>query len=150
MLTYDDLTVGQTFPLGPKTVSEGEIIAFAEKFDPQPFHLEADSEQARQVGGLIASGWHTCSMFMRMMVDSFLLESTSQGSAGLDEVRWLRPVRPGDTLKGTATVKAMRPSRSRPDLGLVDFAYRLNNQHGEIVMTIRGNGMLLTAAGANR
>ena len=141
-LTYRDFDIGRTFPLGPKTVSEEEIIEFAEEFDPQPFHLDASSPQAEQVGGLIASGWHTCSIFMRMMVDSYLTKTASQGSAGLEEVRWLRPVRPGDVLSGTATVTGKRISKSKPYLGLVDFDYVLNNQNDEPVMTIKGMGMV--------
>ncbi|MFD0916393.1 MaoC family dehydratase [Pseudahrensia aquimaris] len=142
MLTYDNLAIGQEFALGPKLVTAEEIIEFASEFDPQPFHLDPESDQAAQVGGLIASGWHTCSMFMRMMCDGFILDSTSQGSAGLDEVRWLLPVRPGDRLTGTARVVEKRVPKSRPDLGMVQFEYTLNNQNGETVMTIKGNGML--------
>lgn len=142
MLSYDDLVIGQEFKLGPRQVTAEEIIAFAEQFDPQPFHLESDSDQAQQVGGLIASGWHTCSIFMRMMCDAFILDSTSQGSAGLDKVKWLKPVRPGDTLTGWARVLEKRVPKSRPDLGMVQFEYGLTNQKDETVMIIIGNGML--------
>ena len=144
MLVCDDFWEGRVFKLGPRMVTADEIVEFAEEFDPQPFHLDEDSEQAKLVGGLIASGWHTCSIFMRMMCDAFILGSTSQGSAGLDNVRWLKPVRPGDELSGTATVVSPRVSKSKPDLGFVQFDYELRNQKGDIVMTITGNGMIST------
>ncbi len=142
MLTYEDFTPGRVFQLGPRKVSAEEIIEFAEEFDPQPFHIDAGSEQAAQVGGLIASGWHTCSIFMRMLCDSYLLDTASLGSAGLDEVRWLRPVRPGDILSGSATVTDRRVSSKRANLGLVSFDYELHNQQDQPVMTIRGMGMM--------
>lgn len=142
MLTYEDYPLGRVFELGPKTITKEEIIEFASEFDPQPFHIDETSLQAENVGGLIASGWHTSSIFMRMMCDAFLLETASQGSAGLEEVRWLSPVRPGDTLHGTAEVVGRRVSRSNPKLGLVDFAYELRNQNNETVMTVRGMGMI--------
>ena len=142
MLTYEDFTLDRRFPLGPRTITAEEIISFAQKYDPQPFHLEAESEQASSVGGLIASGWHTCAITMRMMCDAYLLDSASQGSGGLDEVRWLKPVRPGDTLTGEAVVLDRRVSSKRPTLGLVMFQYNLQNQNGETVITIKGMGML--------
>jgi len=146
-LTFEDFPVGAVFPLGPITVTEDEIIGFANEFDPQPFHTDPDSPQAAQVGGLIASGWHTCSLLMRMMCDSYLVRSASQGSSGLDEVRWLRPVRPGDTLSGTSTVTSSRISRSNPLRGIVIFQYEVQNQNGEAVMEVSGSGMVETAAG---
>ena len=142
MLTYEDFTLGRSFSLGPKTITAEEIISFAERYDPQPFHLEAESEQAETVDGLIASGWHTCAITMRMMCDAYLLDSASQGSGGLEEIRWLRPVRPGDTLSGEAIVLDRRISSRRPNLGLVTFQYSLQNQNGETVITIKGMGML--------
>ncbi len=148
MLTYEDFPVGKVIELGPRTVTAEEIVAFASKFDPQPFHLDGGSEQAKQTGGLIASGWHTSSILMRMMCDAYLLESASQGSAGLDEIRWIKPVRPGDTLTGTATVVDGRVSRSRPDLGLLQMAYELRNQNDEVVMTVRGSGMVKVSGAA--
>ncbi len=144
MLTYDDFTLDRSFPLGPRTISEEEILEFAKEFDPQPFHLDANSEQAKQVGGLIASGWHTCSILMRMLCDSYILESASQGSGGLDRVRWTKPVRPGDTLSGAATVTSRRVSKSNPKLGLVGFEYTLQNQHAETVMITTGMGIIDT------
>ena len=144
MLTYDDFPIGRSFQLGPRTITAEEIIEFAEEFDPQPFHLDANSEQAKQVGGLIASGWHTCSILMRMMCDSYILDTASQGAAGLESVRWLKPVRPNDTLSGSATVTSRRVSKSNPQLGLVGFDYSLKNQNNETVMIIIGMGMIDT------
>ncbi|MEE9376202.1 MAG: MaoC family dehydratase [Rhizobiaceae bacterium] len=144
MLIYDDFTIGRCFELGPRTVSKEEIVEFAKEFDPQPFHLDAESEQAKQVGGLIASGWHTCSIFMRMMCDAYILDTASQGSAGLEEVRWLKPVRPNDTLSGTAKVVSRRVSKSNAKLGLVGLDYSLENQKGETVLKITGMAMIDT------
>ena len=148
MLFYDDFPLGRQFELGPRKVSAEEIIEFSKEFDPQPFHLDAQSDQAQMVGGLIASGWHTSSLFMKMMCDAYILESASQGSAGLDSVKWLKPVRPGDELSGTATVVARRVSKSRPDIGFVQFDYEMVNQNAEVVMTISGNGMIKTGESA--
>lgn len=142
MLTLKDFPVGKVLPLGPRTVTVDEIIEFAREFDPQPFHLDANSEQAKAVGGLIASGWHTSSLLMAMMCESYLLDTASEGSGGLDEVRWHIPVRPDDVLSGTATVLSSRVSKSKPDIGLVNFDYVLNNQAGEKVLTVQGMGMV--------
>lgn len=130
--------------MGPKTVTQEEIIAFAEKYDPQPFHTDPGSEMADSVGGLIASGWHTCGIMMRMICDAYLLDSASMGAPGLDEVRWLIPVRPGDTLTGTTTVLDRRISKSRPELGLLTLEYELKNQNGETVLLTKGTGMMAT------
>lgn len=142
MLHYEDFAIGQVFDLPAHTVTEAEIVEFASEFDPQPFHLDGNSEQAQQVGGLIASGWHTSAIQMRMICDGYLLESASQGSPGLDEVRWLRPVRPGDTLSGVAEVTDRRVSKSRPEIGIVSFVYRMTNQDGKDVMVTKGVGMV--------
>ncbi|MEP0940333.1 MAG: MaoC family dehydratase [Rhizobiaceae bacterium] len=129
------------FDFPPYEVTAEEIKEFAQEFDPQPFHLDENSEQAKQVGGLIASGWHTSGIQMRMICDGFLLDSTSQGSPGLEQVRWLNVVRPGDTLSGTAEVVGRRVSKSRPELGIVSFVYRMVNQRDEEVMVTKGVGM---------
>lgn len=142
MLTFNDFDVGRVFEFPSRTVTEEEIIEFAKEFDPQPFHTDPDSEEAKAMGGLIASGWHTSSIWMRMMCDAYLLDTASQGSPGLEEVRWHRPVRPGDTLYGTAEVMGARVSKSREEIGLLDLKYEMHNQHGEIVMTSRGSGMV--------
>jgi len=145
LLTYEDFTIGREFPLGPKTISKQEIIEFAQNYDPQPFHLDGDSQQAQLVGGLIASGWHTSSILMRMLCDAYLLDTQSQGSGGLDEVKWTLPVRPGDTLSGAAKVLSRRISKSKPELGIVGFEYKLENQNGEQVIHVTGMGMINVA-----
>ena len=146
MPTFEEFTVGRIFELPPYTITEQEIVEFAQEFDPQPFHLDGSSEQAQQVGGLIASGWHTSSIMMHMICDGYLLDSPSQGSPGLEEVRWLNVVRPGDTLSAEAEVTASRVSKSRPELGIVSFSYRMWNQHGEDVLRTKGVGMFSTSS----
>jgi len=145
---FEDFHVGQVIEMGPRTVSREEIIRFAEKFDPQPFHIDETAAKATMFGGLIASGWHTMSMCMRMMVDGFISESASLGSAGIDELRWLKPVRPGDSLSLTMEVTETLPSKSKPDRGTVKSSYRMRNQKGELVMTLKGTGMFSRRAGA--
>jgi acyl dehydratase len=142
MLVFDDFEIGRAFPLGPKLVTSQEIIEFAAEFDPQPFHLDPESPQAELVGGLIASGWHTCAMVMAMMCESYLLNTASLGSGGLESIRWLHPVRPGDTLTGEAKVMDRRVSASNPKMGIVTFAYGLQNQDGTKVLAINGTGFV--------
>jgi len=141
---FDDLAVGQTFALGPKHVTAGEIVAFASEFDMQPMHLDEEAGKASLLGGLAASGWHTCAMFMRMACDTLLLDSTSQGAPGVEYARWRRPVLAGDTLSGEAEVIALRRSEKRPQLGYVTFRHRLRNQRGELVFELEHAGMFLT------
>jgi acyl dehydratase len=148
MRAFEDFAVGFTVPLGPYKVTREETIAFAREFDPLPFHLDEAAADASMLGGLSASGWHTCAMMMRMMVDGFLAGSTSQGSPGVDFVKWLRPVRPGDTLDGTMTVVEARPSRSRPTLGIARLRNELRNQSGETVLEAEYSVMLLTREAA--
>ncbi|RJF98416.1 MaoC family dehydratase [Noviherbaspirillum saxi] len=138
---FEDFEVGKTIEVGTRTVTEEEILEFATKFDPQPFHVDKDAAGKSIYGSIIASGWHTCSMMMRMMVDGFLREAASMGSPGVDEVRWIKPVRPGDTLKVSTTVLDVRPSGSKPDRGIVMTEWRAINQHGELVVTVKGMGM---------
>jgi len=132
---WEDFVQGSVTELGPRQVSADEIVAFASRYDPQPMHL--DDAGAREAGldGLIASGWHTCAMLMRMIADDFDGRTASLGSPGVDEVRWLKPVRPGDRLTARRTVTATRPSNSRPDVGFVMCAFEVVNQAGEVVMT---------------
>ncbi len=141
---YDDLTEGSVIALGSKTVLPDEIIEFAQEFDPQPMHLDEAAGRASILGGLSASGWHTCAMFMRLLCDGFLLDSSSQGSPGLEYVRWKRPVLAGDTLTGRATVTGRRLSKSRPTVGLVTIRSELANQRGETVLELENTGMFLT------
>jgi acyl dehydratase len=141
---YEDFVEGGSIVLGEKTVTAAEIIEFASEFDPQPMHLDEAAGKASILGGLSASGWHSCSMFMRMMYDGLLLDSTSQGSPGLDFVRWKRPVIAGDTLTGRATVVKKRISSSRPGLGFVTVLGSMVNQRDEIVLEVQNTGMFLT------
>lgn len=138
---WEDFHVGDVREFGAMTVRREDIIDFARRFDPQPFHLDDAGGRATPYGGLIASGWHTCALAMRMMCDEYLLDAASLGSPGLDSVRWTAPVRPGDTLRMRLTVLGTRAMRSRPDAGLVDTRWELFNQRGELVLDMRGWGM---------
>ncbi|MBC3885955.1 MaoC family dehydratase [Undibacterium griseum] len=138
---FEDFVPGNIIQLGQRTVSEDEIIEFAEKFDPQSFHVDKEAAKNSIFGGVIASGWHTCSMIMRMVVDGFIADSSSMGSPGVDEVRWILPVRPGDTLTVTAETVASIPSSSKPDRGVVHTVWKAVNQDGKTVCTIKGMGM---------
>ncbi|WP_317201565.1 MaoC family dehydratase [Janthinobacterium sp.] len=140
-LYFEDFYVGQELRLGARLVTEEEIIAFARQFDPQPFHLDQEAAAGSIFGGVIASGWHTCSMMMRMVVDGVLNGSSSMGSPGLDCVRWIRPVRGGDTLSVVYVTKEVRASASKPDRGVVVSLWQASNQHGELVATVEGMGM---------
>jgi acyl dehydratase len=133
---FEDLPVGFTTSHGPVTVGEDAIVGFAAEFDPQPMHLDRVAGEASLLRGLAASGWHTCALFMRMLCDGLLLDSTSMGSPGVDELKWLRPVRPGDALTLNATVVDARASRSRPEVGLVRFEFVVTNQRAEAVMSM--------------
>lgn len=138
---FEDFHPGQEIDLGERTVSEEEIIAFARQFDPQPFHIDRDAASASIYGGVIASGWHTCSLMMRMVVDGLMGSSSSMGSPGLDGVRWLRPLRAGDTLRVRYLTTQVKASSSKPDRGVVWSTWTATNQHGEEVCTIEGMGM---------
>ena len=135
-LHWEDLTPGSVEEYGPRLVTREEIIAFAAEFDPQPMHLDEDAARQTMLGGLGASGWHSCAMAMRLMADGFLLDSTSMGSPGVEETRWLKPVRPGDRLTLRRTVLDARASNSRPDRGFVRFLFELLNHDGARVMTL--------------
>jgi acyl dehydratase len=140
---FEDFEVDKTIDVGSCTMTEEEIMDFASKYDPQPFHVDKAAAAKSIYGGIIASGWHTCGVIMRLMVDGFLSKAASMGSPGVDEVRWLKPVRPGDTLSVSTTVLEMRPSTSKPDRGVVVSEWRAKNQHGELVATVKGMGMFL-------
>lgn len=148
--SYDDFVEGACLDIGSKHVTSEEIVAFASEFDPQPMHLDEEAGRASILGGLSASGWHTCAMFMRMLCDAFLLDSTSQGSPGIDSVRWKNPVLAGDTLSGRVTIRAKRMSKSRPGLGFVSMRSELANQRGETVFELENTGMFLTREAAGQ
>ena len=139
--------VGITVDLGSHTFQPDEIKAFAAKYDPQPFHLDEEKAAKSVFGRLCASGWHTCSIFMRMMCDAFVLDSTSQGAPGVDYAKWRKPVLAGDTLTGRTVVTGKRLSAKRPTLGFVTCRHELVNQRGEIVLEMANTGMFLTRDG---
>jgi acyl dehydratase len=138
---WEDFRVGDRAPLGSRTVSAAETVAFAREYDPQPFHVDEAAAKQSMYGGLIASGWHTVSLVMRMMVDAYLNESASLGSPGVENVRWLKPVRPGDTIRAEREVLETRASSSRPQMGIVKTRWLVYNQHDELVMSMEGYGM---------
>jgi acyl dehydratase len=140
-LSYEDLEVGKTYVVGSHTFKRDEVVHFAEQFDPQPFHLSEAAGEASMFGGLVASGWHTCSVMMGMLVRNFLKDSTSMGSPGIDEIRWIKPTRVGDTLTMTNSVLGKRVSQSKPDRGIVETQWEGRNQHGELIVTVRSKAL---------
>jgi acyl dehydratase len=138
---FEDFKVGDVMVMGERTIGKEEMIAFAREFDPQPFHIDEDAAKQSSFGGLIASGWHTCALVMRMMCDHHLNQSASLGSPGLDNIRWLKPVRPGDTLTAARVIVEARPSQSKPTVGIIKSRWEVHNQRGELVMTMEGFGM---------
>jgi len=134
----EDFTPGQIIELGPRAVSESEIIAFARQFDPQDFHLDAAAAKKSDFGGLVASGWHTVAMCMRLIADGYLMDAASLGSPGIDQLRWVKPVRPGDALRLSVRVGAVTPSQSKPDRGVIRAEFTLRNQRDETVLTMKG------------
>ena len=141
MRYFEDFAEGQVYDLGETTVTEEEILDFARRYDPQSFHIDRAAAKKSMYGGLIASGWHTGSLFMGLMVRGLLLDSTSLGSAGIDEMRWLKPVRPGDRLRARLTITSTRPSSKRTDRGTVFTLGELFNQLEECVFFVRSSGM---------
>lgn len=146
---WEDFYPGQVREIGGYSLSEEEIIEFAKKYDPQPFHTDIEAAKHTFFGGLIASGWQTASLCMRMLCDLYLLEAASLGSPGVDELRWVKPVRPGDTLRLQTTVLETRASKSRPDMGTVRHRSEVYNQHGELVLHMSGVGMFRRRSPAN-
>ena len=138
---WEDFPVGNVRDFGGTPVMRDAVIEFARQFDPQPFHVDEEAARNSLFGGLCASGWHTCAMAMRMMCDGYLLDSASLGSPGIDNLRWLKPVFPGDTLRVRMTVLAARPMASRPTVGLVQSHWDVRNQHDQSVLTMEGWGM---------
>ena len=136
MRYFEDFREGEVFELGGRRVERDEIVAFAREYDPQPFHVDEEAAKESPYGGLIASGWHTLAIGARLMVDAVLRDSSGFGSPGLEEVRWLKPVRPGDELRGRATVLETRPSERDPGRGTVRWLFELRNQDGELVCSL--------------
>ncbi|MFM0286309.1 MaoC family dehydratase [Paraburkholderia megapolitana] len=140
-LSYEDMEVGTTTVVGSHTFERDEILRFASEFDPQPFHLDDAAAAASPFGTLVASGWHTCSVLMGLMVRNLLADSTSMGSPGIDEIRWIKPVRVGDTITLKNSVLDKRVSESRPDRGIVATMWEGFNQDGEKVVVVRSKGI---------
>lgn len=139
---FEDYTPGHVYELGTVTVSEAEIIDFARQFDPQYFHIDPEKAKSSRFGGIIASGWHTIGVTMRLYVDHYLSHVASLASPGIDEVRWPNPVRPGDILKVRVSVLEARPSRSKPDRGVVRARIEAINQRDEQVLSMIGISIL--------
>ena len=135
-VSYEDLEVGKAYEIGSHTFGREEIVQFAQQYDPQPFHLSEAAGEASHFGGLVASGWHTCSVMMGLLVRNFLEGSTSMGSPGIDEIRWIKPVRVGDTITLTNNIVSKRISQSKPDRGIVETRWDCRNQHGGIVASV--------------
>lgn len=132
---FEDLRPGEVTVLGSVTVTADDIVEFAEAWDFQPMHLREEEGRDTFLGRLTASGWHTCCILMRLMCDSFLLRAASLGAPGVEEVRWIKPVLPGDSLTARRIVLDKRLSRSCPDRGVIRCRYELTNQRGDTVMT---------------
>lgn len=140
---FEAYTAGAVFEAGTVTISEADITTFARLYDPQAFHTDSEAARSSPYGGLIASGWHTVALTMRQLIDHVFGETTGLGSPGVDELRWIVPVRPGDTLTVRLTVLEARPSRSKPDRGLIRFQVEATNQDGILAMSLVGLGFIL-------
>ena len=139
---WDDYEIGQKFDLGSTSFTADEIVDFARQYDPQSFHVDAAAARQSMFGCLFASGWHVTAKLMRLFVDNYVDQRTALGSPGVDEVRWLKPVRPGDKLSASVECAGKVPSKSRPEMGIVHEQWRATNQKGELVMTLKGTNMV--------
>lgn len=135
-LHWEDFQPGAVAVYGPRLVTREEIVAFAAEFDPQPMHLDEAAGSATLLGGLGASGWHSCCLLMRMIADGFLLDSSSMGGPGVEEVRWLKPLRPGTRIRVRKTVLDARASNSRPGMGLVKFLFEVLDERDDVITTL--------------
>lgn len=138
----EDFAPDMVFEFGDRLVTAAEVVAFAREYDPQPFHLDEEAGKATHFGGLVASGWQTAGFMMRMLVDHMLSPQTSLGSPGLDELRWLKPVRPGDRLRVRVRILEVKRSRSRPEMGTIRQTTEVLNQKDEVVMSTISIGMV--------
>ena len=138
---FEDFPVGMVVEIPGPTLTRESIVEFASRYDPQPFHVDEAAAKESDFGGLIASGWHTVSLAMRMICDAYLLDAASLGSPGVNQVRWLKPVRPGDTIRLRMSVLEAKPSMSKPDRGTVLHRWEVLNQKDEIVLSMEGYGM---------
>lgn len=138
---FEDYPVGETAEFGDHLVTEEEVLDFARRYDPQPFHLDAAAAAQSIYGGIISSGWMSAAIAMRLMVDHYISPKASMGSPGIDELRWIQPVRPGDRLRMRVTVLEARASQSKPDRGMILLLWEALNQQSTVVMTLKGWGM---------
>ena len=136
MRYLEDFSVGECIPLSPRQVSEEDIVAFAQQFDPQPFHTHPTHPRTQALGGLLASGWHTSALFMAMAVEAYMADAAIMTSPGVDKLRWLAPLRPGDTVQGEVIITGVRASRSKPDRGILTTSVRLWQQTGVDVLSL--------------
>jgi acyl dehydratase len=146
---WEDFTPGRVFEFEPREVSRDEIVEFAAAFDPQPMHLDEEAARAGMLGTLVASGWHSCCLLMRMLSDGLLSQSHFLGAPGIEEVRWLKPLYPGGSVRALATVLETRASRSRPQIGFVKFLFELVDSSGARVMTLTVSPMFARRAAAD-
>ena len=140
-LYWEDFTPGMCVTCGPKKVTREEIIEFSSQFDPQPMHLDEEAAKESVFGALAASGWHSCAILMSMLCEGYLLNSSSMGAPGVDEVKWLMPIHANDTLMVKVTVLETRSSASRPTMGLTRMNYEMTNQNNDVVMTMHNTAM---------
>jgi acyl dehydratase len=140
---FEDFTPGWTFESGPRTLTAAAIAAFAREWDPQAYHTDEARARESPYGGLIASGWQTAGVAMRLMCDGYLLESSCVGSPGIDELKFLKPVRPGDALRFRSTVVEAAPSKTKPNRGTVTFRWEVINQRGEVALSMMGKQLFL-------
>ncbi len=138
---FEDFEPGHMTEIQGPTLTREEIVEFASRFDPQPFHVDEEKAKQSIYRGIIASGWHTVSLCMRMICDAYLLDSASMGSSGVDQIRWLIPVRPGDAISLRMTVLETNVSKTRPEMGIVRHRWDVFNQNQELVMEMTGTGL---------
>ena len=138
---FEDYRAGESFEFGQYTVTQEEIIEFSQKYDPQYFHTDPQAAKESLYGGLIASGWMSGAIAMRMMCDHFISQVSGMGSPGVDRLRWILPVRAGDTLHMRVTVTEARRSQSKPDRGVITLSQEMINQHGQVVMSLESKGL---------
>ena len=139
---WEDFKIGDVAVYGPRLVTREEIVAFAAEFDPQPMHLDEAAASATLLGGLAGSGWHSCALMMRMMADGFLLDSASMGAPGVEDVNWLKPLRPGTQVRLRVSVLETRASNSRPGMGLTRIRYDLIDEADEVITSMTSTMML--------
>jgi acyl dehydratase len=142
-LHFEDFQPGAVAIYGPRLVTREEIVAFAAEFDPQPMHLDEAAGSATMLGGLAASGWHTCCLLMRLLADGLLANATSMGAPGVDYIRWLRPLRPGTQIRLRTTVLETRPSNSRAERGFVKFLFELLDEQDAVLADLTCSQMLI-------